>query len=190
MRRLLTALCLVAFAAPLSAQTAPNRQGFFLSLGLGGGSLGVNCPQCDFQLDDRLNGIAGYLRFGGTVSPNLLVGVEGSGWIKNSEGLERRVAAATLVFLAYPSRTAGFFFKAGAGGIRAVVEDGIDNLVGEGLVVQGGIGFDLYLSPGFAITPYVDYLYSTGVAADFDGVSLGIDLNPNLLQVGVALTIP
>jgi len=189
MRRLLAAVSLLVLAAPLAAQTGP-RQGFFLSVGMGGGSLGVTCPQCGFALDARLSGVSGYLRFGGTVSPNVQVGVEGSGWLRNGDGLERRVAAGSVVFLVYPSRTGGLFFKAGAGGIRAVVEDATAALVGEGVMLQGGIGVDLYLTPGFALTPYLNYLYSTGVAATLGGTSLGIDLNPNVLQVGLALTMP
>jgi hypothetical protein len=189
MRLLLPILGTLFATSPLTAQAA-SRQGFFLSVGLGGGSLGVTCPQCGVDIDDRLNGISGYLRMGGAVSPNLQVGVEGSGWIKNSDGLERRVAAASVVFLAYPSRTAGFFFKAGVGGIRAVIENSLVSVVGEGIMAQGGIGIDLYLSRGFAITPFANYLYSSGVAADVNGISIGIDLNPNIVQVGLALTIP
>ena len=190
MRTTLLAIASALIAVPAAAQSDGPRRGFFLSVGMGGGSVGVTCPQCGDVPGDRLNGVSGYLRFGGAVSPRLQVGVEGSGWIKNSDGLERRIAGASLVFIGYPSATGGFWVKSGVGGLRAVVENDIAAVVGEGLMFQAGIGYDIPLGTGAALTPYANYIYSTGVAAAINSVSTGFDLNPNILQVGLAITIP
>ena len=186
---LLVAALLVA--VPLAAQQASTRQGFFFSIGAGSGSAGVECPDCDgLDPGDRLTGIAGYVRLGGTVSPGLQVGIEGTGWIKNSDGLERRIATAGVVFVLYPVPSGGFWLKGTAGGVRAVIENDVAALVGEGLMFGGGAGFDLPLGNGAALTPYISYFASTGTGADLNGISLGTDLNPNVLQFGVGITIP
>lgn len=189
--RQLSLLVLLLGAAPLAAQGTGSREGFFLSIGAGSGSAGVECPDCNgIDLGERLTGIAGYLRLGGTVSPGLQVGIEGTGWIKNSDGLERRIATAGIVFVLYPSATGGFWLKGTAGGVRSVIENDLASLVGEGLMFGGGAGFDIPIGGRVALTPYVSYFASTGTGADLNGVSLGTDLNPNVLQFGLGLTLP
>jgi len=182
----LIALALTLYASPADAQARP-RSGFGFAFGMGGGNAGVTCDECAIEMDERLNGISGFVRLGGYASSRMLVGVEGSGWIRNSDGLERRIAAVSLVFVGYPSSTAGFFVRGGGGGIRAVVENDIASVVGEGITWSVGIGFDIG-SGGAALTPYVTYLNSTEVAADVNGVSTGVNLNPNILQFGLAIT--
>ena len=73
MRRIVTtALVLVAalVAVPQSADAqtnAPARDGFFIGLGLGGGSFG--CTDCG----DRQSGVSGHLKLGTAVSEQLLL---------------------------------------------------------------------------------------------------------------------
>jgi hypothetical protein len=183
---LLCAFVLAGYAAKAVAQASP-RSGFGMSFGMGAGSTGITCEDCGVEVDDRLNGVSGYLRLGGYASSQMFIGVEGTGWIRNSDGLERRIAAASLVFVAYPSSTAGLFLRAGAGGIRAVIENDLLVLVGEGITWNVGLGFDLGSGP-VALTPFVTYLNSLEVAADVNEVSTGVDLNPNILQFGLAIT--
>ncbi|MGE0440671.1 MAG: hypothetical protein AB7S39_09255 [Gemmatimonadales bacterium] len=187
MRRLALAVALMVLAA--GSLAAQQRRGFFLSLGMGGGSAGLECPQCgtDFSAD-RVRGVSGYLRVGGAVSPSLQVGIEGSGWLRNSDAEERRLAAVSLVFVGYPGG-GPFFLRAGVGGIRAAYQDIGGTATGEGLVGSAGIGIDIPVGAA-ALTPYATFLYSTGVAARVNGTPAGLDLNPNLLQVGLAVTIP
>lgn len=178
-------------AMTLSAQAPADRSGFFLSIGAGSGSAGVECPACNgLGLDDRLRGIAGYVRVGGTISPRLQVGVEGTGWIKNSEGLERRIATAGVVFVVYPSATGGFHVKASAGGVRAVIENDVVTAVGDGLMFGAGAGFDIRIGAGAALTPYISYFTSSGTGLDLNGISVGTDVNPNVLQFGLGITLP
>lgn len=182
-----SALVLAGSAMQAAAQ-ASSRSGFGLSIGLGSGSVGITCEDCGIEIDDRLNGISGYLRIGGYAGSQMFIGVEGTGWVRNSDGLERRIAAASLVFVGYPSRSAGLFVRGGAGGIRAVIENDLIVVVGEGITWNVGVGFDIGSGP-VALTPFVTYLNSVEVAADVNDVSLGVDLNPNILQFGLALTV-
>ena len=177
----------LAATIPLEAQDGSSRGGLGLSIGLGVGSAGVTCEGCD-DIDDRLDGISGYLRIGNYVSDQMFLGVEGTGWMKNSEGFERRIAALSLVVLAYPVQRSGLFLRGGFGGIRAVVE--YENLVvsGTGLTWQAGVGYDIGVG-AIAFTPYVTYVESLEVGANLNDESLGFNLNPNILQVGLALTV-
>lgn len=189
---LLAAATLAAFApaSPANAQQKPVRQGFGLSLGLGQGSAGVTCDGCPFQAEDRLNGLTGYLRLGGYVNPKFFAGLEGTGWMKNSDTFERRVAAISAVFLGYPSATAGFFVRTGAGVLRAVIEDDQGNVAeGNGFTWQAGIGYDIPLGTGAAITPFLTYVQSMETPLYVNGISTGVNLNPNILQGGVAITL-
>jgi hypothetical protein len=194
MRAVGTTLVYAAVVLEVAAQSAiaqdkPTRSGFGFSLGLGQGSTGVTCDGCEQFEVERLEGLTGYLRLGGYVNPKFFVGVEGTGWMKNSDGVERRIAAASVVFLGYPSQRAGFFVRSGFGVIRAVIEDPNVGLVGEGLTWQFGVGYDIYLG-GPALTPFVTYVNSSQVALDVDGIASGFNINPNILQLGLAITIP
>lgn len=171
------------------AQEKPVRSGFGFSFGLGQGSAGVVCEGCEQFEEDRLNGLTGYIRLGGYASPKFFTGVEGTGWMKNSDGLERRIAAISVVFLGYPSATGGFFVRSGAGVIRAVIEDPTVVAEGNGFTWQVGIGYDFPFGT-VAITPFLTYVNSMQVALDINGVSSGFNLNPNILQGGVAITLP
>jgi hypothetical protein len=182
----------LALLAPLAAsgqEASSPRSGFGLALGMGGGSAGVTCEGCDVDVDERTNGISGYFRIGGYASDRLFVGIEGTGWMNNEEGIERRIAGASLVFVGYPSATAGFFLRAGFGGTRAVIEDDFASITGNGLLWSAGTGFDINLGNGAAITPYVNYLAALETTAHVNDIATDIILNPNILQVGLAVTI-
>ena len=187
---LVAVLMATVSAHQLRAQAVQaSRSGFGMSLGLGNGSTGVTCKGCEQFEEDRLNGISGYLRLGAYVSPKFFVGVEGTGWMKNSGGIERRIAAVSVVFLGYPSPTGGFFVRSGVGGIRAVIEDPNVVAQGDGLTWQVGVGYDIRFG-AVALTPYATYVNSTQVALTVNGVSTDFHLNPNILQAGLALTLP
>lgn len=190
-RSTLVIAALVALTATdsLRAQAAQaTRSGFGLSLGLGSGSTGVTCKGCESLEEERLNGLSGYFRMGGYASPKFFVGAEGTGWMNNSDGLERRIAAVSVVFLGYPSVTGGFFVRSGAGVIRAVIEDADNSAVGEGYTWQIGVGYDIPFGAA-ALTPYVTYLNSTEVRLSINEIDTGFNLNPNILQVGLAITL-
>ena len=93
------------------------------------------------------------------------------------------------VFLGYPSATGGFFVRSGGGMLRAVIEDGTNVAVGEGLTWNVGVGYDIPVG-SIALTPYVTFLNSMNVALVLNDVSTDFDINPNILHAGIALTIP
>ena len=74
------AVMAVLVATPTLAQSKPQtRDGFTISFGLGGGSAGASCDNCD---SDRESAPSLYLRLGGALRPGLVLAGEINGWSK------------------------------------------------------------------------------------------------------------
>src|SRR5712692_3835878 len=116
MRVLSVIAALAMCTAPLQAQGYNHnpRHGFWIGFGLGPGSIGADCGSCG---TDRSDGVAGYIRAGGTLSQHFLLGVEASGWSMSVNGVNQSMGVGTLVLFWYPSRHGGFYFDGGIGGL-------------------------------------------------------------------------
>jgi hypothetical protein len=147
---------LVIISSPVGAQDAPRHQGFWIGFGFGPGW------DLDAPLGDANFGGAGYLRLGGTLTPQLLIGGEASGWARDDSGVTRTRGNATATVLFYPLPRGGVFLKSGIGfgtesiqtstfGVTTTVSD-------EGLGVTVGAGYDIKLGRNFYATPNVDFL--------------------------------
>ncbi|HTK56227.1 MAG TPA: hypothetical protein VL295_05340, partial [Gemmatimonadales bacterium] len=68
----------LAAAGPAAAQELSPRKGFFISVGAGFGSLGFSGDST--ATPDRLGGLSGNLRLGGTIDPHWRLGVMTAGW--------------------------------------------------------------------------------------------------------------
>jgi hypothetical protein len=195
--RALTAV--VLFSAPLAAQgrvspratTIPSsdREGYSLSLGLGGGSTGVTCAGCD---DSRETGASGYLRLGKGMSSNLMIGAELNGWNKTENLQSARTGMVSAIAQWYPSVTNGFFAKAGLGVGRTTLTDKSvtpnDKLESTGLGYQVGMGYDIGIARRWSITPYMNYLATNGANAHLNGVDMKSKLDANYVQYGLGLS--
>ncbi len=157
------------------AQNPQTRQGFFISVGLGGGSFG--CEGCG----DRETGGAGVIHLGGTLNPRLLLGADLSGWSKSEGGARITHANATAALQFYPSAASGFFVKGGLGvsTLEFEASGGGFTFSGResGLGLTGGLGYDIRLGANFSLTPYG--MFGWG---NFDGGSA------NNVQLGLAAT--
>ena len=198
--RILSALTAVAIlAAPLAAQgrasarrAAPmtnDRDGYSLSLGLGGGSNGVSCTNC---VTSRENGASGYLRVGKGMTPSVMMGVELNGWNKTQNSATARTGMLSAIALWYPSLTNGYFLKTGAGIGRTTIDDKSttpsNKLQATGFGYQFGMGYDMSIARRWSITPYVNYLATAGAKAQLNGVSSNQAFNANYFQYGLGLS--
>ena len=169
-RAALTAATFVALAAsPLSAQRQAVHQGFWISFGFGAGyAFG------DDALDgDSKFGGATFLRMGGSLSQQWLIGGEFIGWGAGLDDLH--IGRGSLMFTAlyYPSPQGGFYLKGGAGFSGRTVETTVliddakfTNIEGTGGVGLGaGLGYDIQLARNFFLTPALDFVY-TGTEGD------------------------
>src|SRR5258705_4097376 len=92
----------VLLASSASAQKAQTRQRFRIGGGLGYGSLG--CNGCD-----RVGAPSGYLKLGGTLRQNILLGVETNGWTKSELGNRLTMGNVSGAVYWYPMTTNGMF---------------------------------------------------------------------------------
>jgi hypothetical protein len=170
MRLSTIALLLIAtLAAPAAAQGNPQtREGFWISFGLGIGSLG--CDDCD----DREVGTNGYLRMGGTLSQRLLIGGEVNLWTKSEDGATLTVSNVGPVVTFYPNPMGGFFFRGGIGLSTVELELGSFSVDEEGVGLTLGIGYDARVGRGFALTPYLDLLTSSYDGGSFNQIAFGL----------------
>jgi hypothetical protein len=167
----LSALLTVLLASTSFAQQAQTRQGFWIGGGMGLGSMGISCEGCpDF---DRESGLSGYLKLGGTLRENVLLGVETNGWTKSEGGVTLTMGNVSGAAYWYPMATTGLFIKGGVG--YSVVDDGFSNEGGFG--VLAGLGYDVRVGRKLSITPVANWFRGA-----YDGLSA------NVLQIGVGVT--
>lgn len=177
--RALIAVALAGLAcAPLAAQQRsepPRYQGFWIGFGVGGGA------NLDETAADARAGGAGYLRMGGTINQQLVIGGEASGWARDVDAgtVSRANLTGTVYF--YPAQGNGFFLKSGLGFAAAQFETTQGNatltISDEGFGATFGAGYDFRLGSNFFITPNADLLVQV---INDDTVSL------LLLTVGVS----
>jgi len=169
---LLSVLSLAFLAMPsLSSGQDQTREGFFIGAGLGWGSLGVSGE------DGRESAGSGYLKLGGTLNDQVLLGGESNAWVKSEDGVTTTVGGLYGIIQFYPSSTSGFFLKGGAG--FSSVEISLFGLTVEetGFGLIGGLGYDQRLGTNFSLSPYANYVRNS-----YDGGST------NVMQLGVGLT--
>jgi opacity protein-like surface antigen len=176
---------LPAAAAAQDTARPQTREGFGISFGGGLGSVGLSCDGCDF---DRETAISGYLRLGGYVRPNLMIAGETNGWTKDEDGVKGTASFISAVALWYPQPASGFYLKGGLGFSNTTIEDGADEITAAGMGISLGLGYDWRLGTNFSLTPYMNWMKSFGAEAEFNGTGTGIDLNSDVLQIGLGFT--
>lgn len=146
-------------AAQSAGDSAALHQGFWVGVGLGGGS------NLSGWADGARAGVGAYVRLGGTVSQRLLIGGEAIGWGRDRNGSTFSEGGVTAVAILYPAER-GLFLKGGAGFAFWAVQS---NAIGGGSTTQSaggfagtaGIGYDLRIGGNLYLTPNLDFLYHT-----------------------------
>jgi hypothetical protein len=167
---------------PAQGQVAGGeRKGFWFAGGLGYGSAIVTCDGCT---GPREGAASGYLVLGGTVNPHFLLGGESDLWIKSVSGVTLTLGTITLTGYFYPSRTGGFFVKAGVGAAlsEATAGDQSESHGGPGGLI--GIGYDIPAGRKVAIVPYASWnVGSLGSIGEFGTAK------ENTLQIGLGVKV-
>ena len=171
----LSAFLAVLLASSASAQQAQTRQGFWVGGGMGYGSMGLSCTGCSDV--GRTGGISGYAKLGGTLRPNILLGVEMNGWTKNEGSATITMGNFSGAAYWYPMATQGLFIKGGAGYSVLAVDDGSTSANDSGFGLLGGVGYDIRVGRNLSITPVANWF-----RGGFEGGSA------NVLQLGMGVT--
>ncbi len=189
MRALVLLATLLGLATSLEAQGRhPNaRHGFWVGFGLGSGSVGLSCDSCS---TDRIASFSGYLRAGGTLSSNVLLGGETNGWTHSKGGVDESVGYGSFVVLWYPSSAGAFYLKAGFGGMSYRGDDGVDVLTATAPAASLGLGYEIRVGRNYSIVPYLNSLASAAVKLKLNGqaFSSGQDVSITLVQFGLGVT--
>jgi hypothetical protein len=181
-------------AAVIPQASEPRgHSGFHAAVGLGAGSVGVSCDDCE---DDREEGGVLMLRFGGALRPGLVLSGEATGWNRREQddGGTTLDANATWLLLSwqfYPDPAKGLYWKLGAGvsSIEVRVDPpGLGNatLRTSSLGLSIGGGYDIHIARGFSLTPYLDLMMGAESEAKVNGNETGEKLGANLIYLGLA----
>ncbi|MDX2123166.1 MAG: hypothetical protein SF070_19165 [Gemmatimonadota bacterium] len=182
-RILSSALVLLALTASATAaqEESARRQGFWFNIGLGYGSADFNCDNCGST--DREGSVAGNIAAGGTLSPQLLLGVESNGWYKDESGIKSTFGNLAAVAYFYPSAGSNLFLKGGVGLSAYKFENG-SSVDDTGLGLLAGIGYDLPIGKSLSITPTAAFNF--GMMGDKSGAQ---SVKINWFSLGAGLTV-
>jgi hypothetical protein len=157
-----------------AAQNPQTRQGFFIGLGIGAGSFGGEGGE------DRETGLTGHLTLGGTLTPQVLLAGEFTGWTKEEDGARLSHSNVSAAVQFYPMPDGGLFLKGGVGASTLTVSasgGGVTVSADEtGFGATAGLGYDIRVGSNFSITPYGLFAWGSfdgGSANHFQG-GLGV----------------
>ena len=178
MRSLVTVACAVVAAIAIAAQDAhaqmdsQAREGFFIGVGLGGGSFG--CSGCS----ERESGLSGQLKLGGALNSQMLLGVESNAWTKEESGARFTHSSVSAMAQYYPSATNGFFLRGGVGVSTFRVSADIDGVSvsasDSGLGLMGGLGYDVRVRNNFSVSPYGTFVWGDHENGSANNFQLGV----------------
>ncbi len=162
-----------------------RREGQWLTVGVGAGFDQVACQVC---ASDFKSGLAGLVRFGGTLSPRLLIGVEVDGWTRRDEEVRQYLGSLGPVLLWYADATARFHVKLGAGavGFRASQEG--EALTAVAFGVNAGLGYDHPITGSLSVTPFANLVLAPFATLKLDGEEAVSGATLGLVQAGLGIT--
>jgi hypothetical protein len=194
-------LGLVLAASAPGQQTTPwARGGFWSSFGIGYGSAHLRCGTTAPPYgcaDTTVSGIAGFLRIGTSLRPNLLFGGELSGWYREYEsGGETSgevLSSLAAVVLFFPKPSTGLFVKGGFGLSSYYFSPGGASVRGVGWGAVAGVGYDISVggvAKYFVLTPTVDLTYGAVGNLQSGGAPFAKGWKQTVLSVGLGVTFP
>lgn len=179
---------------PVTAQSRNPLGGFWIGGGIGGGFGRAECASV--CTGNRDAGVSGLLGLGGTVSRNVRLGVEGTGWRRQQgegdEELTFEIGGVNGVAYWYPNpEGVPWFLKVGFGAVGYRLSDSDDesddNITSRSFGGQFGVGYDLKLSI-LTLTPYFNFLGSFFADLEQGGDPLS-RATLTLIQFGVGLSL-
>lgn len=192
--RLTTALIFLSAAAQAAGQRSAVaqdgalhdvREGVWYGIAAGAGWDRLSCGVC---AGERRGGIAGSARAGGTLSANWLLGGELNGWSNSSGGVNEHLVFVSAVAHWFPAPTGSVHFKGGLGYLAYAANDDEASLSTTAFGVQGGIGYDLPIARGVALTPSFSWTFAPFGDLTFNDTRIRGDVRSSFLQLGVGLT--
>lgn len=178
---LLIATPLISVAAQERAADgpAPTREGFYLGLGIGSGSI---LYWEDFVSVENNEGVAGHLALGGTLNPHWLLGGETDLWLGSRDDIDTKYGALLGTATFYPSRSGDLFLKGGLGVATYREKDDSNTLTSTGPSWIVGVGWDHPLSDKTGFVIAVNYVGGSNWRVDYNGAPTTAHLGIGLVQ--------
>jgi hypothetical protein len=159
-----------------------RRDGFWLSAGLGVGGESFDARD-GLGWSDRTTGGVGYIKLGGTVNRNLLLGAEVQGWSNHyyDADYDRTLGSLMGIVQWYPDGRGDFWLRGGLG----FAWDELDfysapptNVTTRrsGAAFAIGLGYDARVGRKISITPQLDFMAQRYDTHDERVVSFGIGI--------------
>jgi hypothetical protein len=175
--------------APLPVATTeggedePARDGFYFNAGVGAGAFDQQCRDCQFESE---TGFSGYLTAGGFVDRNTVLGIEGTGWMKDDAGVSAQVYGAMGQVTRYLSETSGLFLRAGVG-LVGYHDDQDLSAMGPGF--SGRVGYEFFEGK-VHLVPYFGYVRTfDGIDLKRNGDEVGFNFVISQLQLGLGVSV-
>lgn len=170
---ILLALALVMSLPDAGQAQSFSREGVFVGVGLGAGSLGG----ANFR--GREGGVSGFVRAGRTLNDVIMIGGEVEAWSKSEEGISVINGAVLVVIYVYLDPSLGLYLKSGLGIATIEVDTGTLGTTREnGGSFTLGTGYDFGIGDRFALTPYAGFQINNFPqnSANFFALGLGFTL--------------
>ena len=185
-RLLGAALGVVLTTGVLQAQHPQERHGFWIGFGGGYGSADVSCDGCGNP--DRLGSFSGFLKLGGKLSDQFLLGGEFNGWSKKSSGVTEYLGNASLAVYFYPWVKQGLFIKGGGGFSSYAATGPGPDITGTGWGVIAGLGYDWRVGKNISLTPVANAYFGRPGDLEANGTTVVRGWKQNVLDVGLGIT--
>ena len=154
-----------------------ERSGFWAGVDVGAGYVdrsvdGFSSANTDFYLG---------LKAGYAFHPQLLTGIELSGWNQQATDREDPTRGEGLrqLFLInrfYFSRDSNLFAKVGGGWVRQWAKNPSSNTPLDGWGAMAGIGYDFSIDENWAVTPFLNYSFGTTEEQKHQAITLGVGI--------------
>jgi len=182
----LTLGMLLGLTTTLVAQHPQVRKGFWIGFGPTYGTAGVSCDGCGST--NREGGFGGFLKLGGTLSKNVLLGGEVNSWYKEDSGTSVTLGNVVAAVYVYPKSTSGLFIKAGAGFSSMFGGGNGPDLEAEGWGITTGIGYDIRVGKNISITPVANFWFGQPGNVKANGTTVGTGWKQNVFEGGLGIT--
>jgi len=172
-----TLLVSVTFASAALAAMHPNtRDGWFIGLGVGGGSAGLTGNGAS---SDREMGSAGSLRAGYMLNPKWAIGFESNIWFKTIDGVEWTFGTYAFGVSVFPAEGLVLRAAVGAGDAEAAFSQGSSTVTAteNGFGLTAGAAYEFRIARTFALGPQVDYSLVNLDSFDVNYVNFGVQVN-------------
>lgn len=180
-----TVVLAVGTALPLSAQISSPREGLYLAFGLGAGVANIDkCAICGSEGTNT--SFTGFLRIGGTISPQWLGAVEVGGWFQSRAGYTARLLTFAAIGTLYPVSN-GLKINGGIGGALFREDFAPNDNTANGIIWRVGAGYDISLKEVVSISPFVDLVYGPDLDQKRNRIATFKDMKLVLVQIGVSL---